>query len=155
VLDELLPGGFEHNVQSLRVVEKLENDVRGLNLTFECGTAFHPTRKTEPPPRWKSLSLSLADRIAYINHDIDTRGARVVLQDRALAAGMRSSTWQSAGKRINNDDSRRGVAELRQTGCAHERTRLCAVRRASREFMFERVYRNPIAKSEEEKVQSG
>ena len=71
VLNELVPGGFEHNVQSLRVVEFLENDGVGLNLTFEVRDGILHHKKSGTPATLEGKVVSVADRIAYLNHDID------------------------------------------------------------------------------------
>src|SRR6476619_2014766 len=82
VLDSLVPGGFRHYEQSLRVVDILENDGRGLNLTFEVrdGIGRHSKGKggspvgVEPAQRAATLEgqiMRVADLIAYVNHDID------------------------------------------------------------------------------------
>lgn len=71
MLDQLVPGGFQHNVQSLRVVEKLENNGKGLNLTFEVRDGILHHKKSGTPATLEGKVVSLADRIAYINHDID------------------------------------------------------------------------------------
>jgi len=70
-LDLLLPGGFRHNEQSARVVEYLENDGAGLNLTFEVldGILSHRTRCTPSTPEGKIVQIS--DKIAYMTHDVD------------------------------------------------------------------------------------
>ena len=70
VLDKLVPGGFKHNEQSLRVVEKLENGT-GLNLTFEVRDGIVNHKKDSHPCTLEGYVVSLADRIAYVNHDID------------------------------------------------------------------------------------
>ncbi|MBQ2191762.1 MAG: dNTP triphosphohydrolase, partial [Clostridia bacterium] len=70
VLNKLVPGGFEHNVQSLRIVEKLENGV-GLNLTFEVRDGILNHKKSGHPATLEGVCVSLADRVAYVNHDID------------------------------------------------------------------------------------
>ena len=82
VLDGLVPGGFRHYEQSLRVVDVLENDGQGLNLTFEVrdGIGRHSKGKQGSPvgldPEKRSATLEgqimrVADLIAYVNHDID------------------------------------------------------------------------------------
>ena len=152
VLDEILPGGFRHNEQSLRVVDRLEKDGEGLNLTWEVrrGILCHTG-----PDRAETLEgrlLRLADKIAYINHDIDDaiRGKIIYPMDIPLAVSQvlgfthdqRINTLtvdiieQSAGK----DDI------LQSEPCREAMHQL-------REFMFEYVYRNPVAKGEEGKAQ--
>lgn len=70
VLNRIVPGGFEHNKQSLRIVEKLENG-KGLNLTFEVRDGILNHKKSGHPSTLEGVVVSLADRIAYVNHDID------------------------------------------------------------------------------------
>ena len=152
VLDEILPGGFRHNEQSLRVVDRLEKDGEGLNLTWEVrrGILCHTG-----PGRAETLEgrlLRLADKIAYINHDIDDaiRGKIIYPMDIPLAVSQvlgfthdqRINTLtvdiieQSAGKDdiFQSEPCREAMHQLR-------------------EFMFEFVYRNPVAKGEEGKAQ--
>ena len=71
VLDMLSPTGFEHNVQSLRVVDVIEKDGRGLNLTAEVRDGILQHKSTGRPATLEGMAVSLADRIAYINHDIE------------------------------------------------------------------------------------
>ena len=92
VLDSLVPGGFRHYEQSLRVVDVLENDGRGLNLTWEVrdGIGRHSKGKegspvgVEPAKRAATLEgqiMRVADLIAYVNHDIDDAVRAGVMQD--------------------------------------------------------------------------
>src|SRR5713226_1703078 len=82
IIDQLMPGGFNHYIQSLRIVDLLENDGRGLNLTWEVrdGIAKHSKGKSGAPvgmPEAQRAStiegqiMRVADMIAYVNHDID------------------------------------------------------------------------------------
>src|ERR671923_1254546 len=95
VIDELMPGGFNHYEQSLRIVDVLENDGRGLNLTWEVrdGIARHSKGKEGAPvgvdPSKRSATLEgqimrVADLIAYVNHDIDDAVRAGVLKDSEL-----------------------------------------------------------------------
>src|SRR5213595_203174 len=94
VLDTLIPGGFRHYEQSLRIVDVLENDGRGLNLTWEVrdGIEKHSKGKSGPPvglpPDRRPATVEgqimrVADLIAYVNHDIDdaTRAGLLEPQD--------------------------------------------------------------------------
>ena len=153
VLAEIMPGGFAHNEQSLRVVERLEKNGEGLNLTYEVrrGILCHTG-----PGRAETLEgqiIRLADKIAYINHDIDDaiRGKIIYPMDIPLAASQVLGfthterinqltvdiIQQSAGRAeiLQSDPCREAMAELR-------------------ELMFEYVYRNPVAKGEEGKAQN-
>jgi dGTPase len=151
VLDELLPGGFEHNEQSLRVVEKLENDGEGLNLTFEVRDGILHHKKTGTPATLEGVVVSLADRIAYINHDIDDAIRAGVLKESDLPAECVRVLGNSHGKRINTmilDVVEQSAGKPAVTMSARMYEQFDALR----DFMFENVYKNPKAKSEEEKA---
>src|SRR3989440_4103535 len=94
VIDQLMPGGFNHYIQSLRIVDLLENDGRGLNLTWEVrdGIAKHSKGKSgasvgmAAAPRATTIEgqiMRVADLIAYVNHDIDdaTRAGLLKAED--------------------------------------------------------------------------
>lgn len=151
VLDELLPGGFEHNVQSLRVVEKLENDGVGLNLTFEVRDGILNHKKSGRPATLEGCVVSLADRIAYINHDIDDAIRAGVLRESDLPEESVRVLGNSHGKRINTM-----ILDVVNQSCDRPKiTMSAAIYRqfdALRDFMFDHVYKNPVAKSEEEKA---
>lgn len=151
VLDELLPGGFEHNVQSLRVVEKLENDGEGLNLTFEVRDGILHHKKNGTPATMEGFVVSLADRIAYINHDIDDAIRAGVLKESDLPPECVRVLGNSHGKRIN-------TMILDVVEQSFGKPRVCMSERmyqqfdTLRDFMFDNVYKNPKAKSEETKA---
>lgn len=151
VLDALLPGGFEHNVQSLRVVEKLENDGAGLNLTFEVRDGILHHKKNGTPATLEGVVVSLADRIAYINHDIDDAIRAGVLKESDLPDECIRVLGNSHGKRINSM-----ILDVVEQSAG--KPRVCMSERmyvqfdALRDFMFDNVYKNPKAKSEEEKA---
>lgn len=151
VLNELLPNGFEHNVQSLRVVEKLENDGEGLNLTFEVRDGILNHKKSGNPITLEGRVVSLADRIAYINHDIDDAIRAGVLKESDLPEECVRVLGHSHGKRINSMildvvDQSAGKPYVKMGESMFEQFD------ALRDFMFEHVYKNPKAKSEEEKA---
>lgn len=151
VLKRLLPGGFEHNEQSLRVVEKLENGGVGLNLTFEVRDGILHHKKSGTPATLEGAVVSFADRIAYINHDIDDSIRAGILSEKDIPAACVDVLGDSHGKRI--DTMIRDIVEQ-----STEKPTVCMSARvmeqfdALRNFMFERVYRNPAAKSEESKA---
>ncbi len=151
-LSELMPGGFAHNVQSLRVVERLENGGAGLNLTWEVRNGILCHTGEDPAATLEGRIIRLADQIAYINHDIDDaiRGGVLYPIDIPLALSQRLGF--SHGARIDalvTDiiETSRGKNIVEQS---EEYGRAMAELRA---FMFEAVYRNPAAKSEEGKAQ--
>ena len=152
VLAEIMPGGFAHNQQSLRVVDRLEKDGEGLNLSYEVrrGILCHTG-----PDRAETLEgrlLRLADKIAYINHDIDDaiRGKIIYPMDIPLAVSQVLGFTHS--ERINTLT----VDIITQSAGKNDILQSPACRDAMselREFMFESVYRNPVAKGEEGKAQ--
>ena len=109
-MGELLPEGFRHNEQSLRVVEKLENSGQGLNLTWEVreGILKHSkTREDILAEGWGTAStlegqiVKLADSIAYLNHDIADAIRAGLLRDEDLPASTREVLGTTHAKRIN------------------------------------------------------
>lgn len=151
VLGGLVPGGFEHNVQSLRVVEKLENDGRGLNLTFEVRDGILNHKKNGKPATLEGCVVSLSDRIAYVNHDIDDAIRAGVLSEEDLPRSCVKTLGATHANRINNmildvvkESFGRDAVRMSER-VAEEFDKL-------RDFMFERVYYNPAAKSEEGKA---
>lgn len=151
VLDELTPGGFEHNVQSLRVVEKLENDGAGLNLTYEVRDGIIHHKRNCHACTLEGHVVSFADRIAYINHDIDDAIRANVLKENELPETCVSVLGDTHSGRINTmilDVVEQSFDQpiIRMSPNVYEKFELL------RDFMFERVYKNPVAKSEENKA---
>ena len=152
VLNDLVPGGFEHNVQSLRVVEKLENDGKGLNLTFEVrdGILNHTSRGK--PATLEGCVVSISDRIAYINHDIDDAERAGILSEDMLPDSCRRLIGASHGERINNlivnvlNESKDQPFVRMGDGMWREFNKL-------RDFLFENLYHNRVAKAEEGKAE--
>ena len=152
VLGEIMPGGFRHNEQSLRVVDRLERDGEGLDLTWEVrrGILCHTG-----PDRAETLEgrlLRLADKIAYINHDIDDaiRGKIIYPMDIPLSVSQVLGFTHS--ERINAltvdiIEQSAGKDDILQSAQCRE------AMETLRDFMFEFVYRNPVAKGEEGKAQ--
>ncbi|MEA5060194.1 MAG: deoxyguanosinetriphosphate triphosphohydrolase [Clostridia bacterium] len=150
MLNELVPGGFEHNVQSLRVVEKLENNGKGLNLTFEVRDGILHHKRDGTPATLEGQVVSLADRIAYINHDIDDAIRASVISPADIPQRCNECMGSSHGERINSlicDILAQsfGTPQISMSSEMFNHFSLL------REFMFERVYLNHEAKKEEEK----
>ena len=151
VLDKLLPNGFTHNVQSLRVVEKLENNGEGLNLTFEVRDGILNHKKDGNPSTLEGKVVSFADRIAYINHDIDDSIRAGILKETDIPSSASNLLGHTHGQRIdsmitdvvfNSFDK----PAIRMSDEVHEQFNIL------RDFMFERVYTDKTAKSEENKA---
>jgi dGTPase len=164
VLDSLMPGGFRHYEQSLRIVDVLENDGRGLNLTWEVrdGIGRHSKGKDGSPvgvdPSQRAATLEgqimrVADLIAYVNHDIDDAVRGGVLRDEDLpraAVEVLGSTSSARIARMVKDvvtcTQRDEITEVRMSGEVLEATL------AMRAFLFDSVYENDIATAEFKKT---
>lgn len=141
---------FEHNVQSLRIVEKLENG-KGLNLTKEVRDGILNHKKGMHPSTLEGMAVNFADRIAYVNHDIDDAMRSGLFDESFLPKECTDILGTSYGERINSMvlgiiEESEGKAEL----CM--RVDIAEAMEGLRTFMFENVYFNPIVKSEEKKV---
>ena len=152
VLDGIMPGGFAHNRQSLRVVEKLEKEGEGLNLTWEVRRGILCHTGPEQAETLEGRIIRLADKIAYINHDIDDaiRGKIIFPMDIPLSVSQVLGFTHD--QRINTLT----VDVITQSAGKNDILQSPACREAMhqlREFMFEYVYRNPVAKGEEGKAQ--
>ncbi len=144
--------GFTHYKQSLRVVEHLENDGKGLNLTWEVrdGIANHTGKNMAST--LEGVIVKYADRIAYINHDIDDACRAGILSVQDIPRGLRDILGESHSTRINT----MVTSIIRQSTGRPQidmEPEVGAAMTALREFLFENVYRNPVAKSEEKKAQ--
>ena len=151
VLNSLLPNGFRHNEQSLRVVDKLENGGEGLNLTYEVRDGILNHKKSGHPCTLEGEVVSIADRIAYINHDIDDAIRAGILTEESLPKDCIAVLGNSHGKRIDTMihdvvDQSFDMPRIQMSDsvafCFNE----------LRDFMFAKVYTNRAAKSEEGKA---
>lgn len=148
-LDRCMEGGFRHYEQSLRVVDLLEKDGRGLNLTWEVrdGIVNHTTGVQAAT--WEGRIVRVADKVAYINHDIDDAIRAGVFSEQDIPAEITAVLGTTRNERFNtliasivensNDDIQMSAEAQQAFDCLHT-------------FMFERLYYNPIAKNEEKKV---
>lgn len=151
VMRKLFSPDFSHNMQGVRVVEKLENDGEGLNLTFEVrnGIACHTGK--EMPVTLEGAVIRYADRIAYINHDIDDALRAGILRQDEIPAELRAILGEKHGERINTMVSSVVSASMGKPQIAMEQD-IQEATDALREFLFARVYRDSIAKVEEVKA---
>ena len=150
VLDTLLSGGFQHNEQSLRVVEKLEGGA-GLNLTWEVRDGILNHKKDGKPHTLEGGVVSLADRIAYINHDIDDAIRAGVLAFSDMPKELVAILGATHGGRIHTMimdvvSESFGKPAINMSKSVGEATD------ALRSFLFKNVYVDSIAKREEGKA---
>jgi dGTPase len=154
ILNRLSPKGFRHNEQSLRVVDVLEKDGKGLNLTQEVreGILKHNSFKNDPPKTLEGKCVCLADRIAYINHDLNDALRAGVLTEKDLPKDIMDVLGATSRERINTAIS----SVYRQSYGKDLVAMEPEVEEAStklRTFMFERVYFTTFAQSEEVKAE--
>jgi len=164
VIDTLMPGGFNHYEQSLRIVDILEHDGQGLNLTWEVrdGIAKHSKGKSGAPVgmpaalRASTIEgqiMRVADLIAYVNHDIDDAIRADLLKAEDLPRDLVKVLGSSSSSRIGTlvkdvvtETIAGGLAEIRMS-----ETILQAVL-ALRSFLFDAVYENTVATAEFKKA---
>lgn len=150
-LNALMPGGFKHNEQSVRVVNHLEKNHRGLNLTAEVldGLACH-TAGTWAKTMEGGV-VRYADRIAYMNHDIEDAISAGVLTQQQLPADVLLVLGETKSERITTLIT--SLIENSQNGTLAMAPDVDAQYKALYAFMHNTVYVDPEAKAEEDKVE--
>lgn len=150
-LNDLCEDGFHHNEQSVRIVEKLEKNGEGLNLTWEVrdGILNHQTKTM--PHTLEGKIVRLSDKIAYINHDIDDAIRAQIMVEEDIPKELCDILGYSTKERLNtlihniitNSIGKDDIVMSEKVEKAMHQLR---------RFMFEHVYKNPIAKGEENKA---
>lgn len=146
-------GGFHHNEQSVRVVERLEKDGMGLNLTYEVrdGILKHQTKLV--PETLEGKIVRLSDKIAYINSDIDDSIRAGIIREETIPYWLTDVLGHSTKERLNTlvhdiVEHSEGKDDI----CMSEEVEKAMF--SLRQFMYENVYTNPLAKGEEKKVKN-
>lgn len=149
-LNALSPHGFRHYEQGVRVVELLEKGGRGLNLTWEVrnGILCHTRGPEAETPEGRLVKL--ADRVAYINHDIDDAIRAGVLREEELPQEAVRLLGNRRSERINTLVN--SLVENSGEGILRMAPDIQVAFDLMHRFMYEQVYRNPVAKAEEGKV---
>lgn len=147
-LMECFDSGFTHYYQSLRVVDKLEKGGKGLNLTFEVRDAIVNHSGSNSASTLEGKIIKFADRIAYINHDIDDAIRAKILRPDDLPKKLTGILGDTHSKRIGTLVSSVIEQSTGKNDIIMEDTIHSAMLEL-REFLFEKVYRNPEAKGEE------
>ena len=139
---------FCHNEQSLRVVDVLENDGQGLNLTYEVRNGILCHTGEEWPETLEGMVVRRADQIAYVNHDIDDAVRAGILTNGDIPDSVSDVLGHNHSQRINTlvTDA---IFTSREAGTVMLSPAVDNALKELRTFMFERVYRNPVAKGEE------
>lgn len=152
VLDKICTGGFAHYKQSVRVVEVLENEGQGLNLTWEVRDGIKNHRTSGHPSTLEGCIVRLSDKIAYINHDIDDAIRARMFVEEDLPACYTDILGHSVRERLNNliHNIIHNSFEKPEIIMSPEMEKAM---QGLRTWMFENVYKNEIPKAEEGKAQ--
>ncbi len=151
-LNRICPGGFQHHLQSIRVVEILEKHGKGLNLTEEVRDGIRNHQTEGNPSTLEGKIVRLCDKIAYINHDIDDAIRAQIIKEEEIPREFTDILGHSLGERldtlthdiIENSDNR---GDITMTPAIE------SAMRSLRGYMFESVYTNKKAKSQEEQAE--
>lgn len=151
-LDNICPYGFKHSDQSVRMVDILEKNGQGLNLTFEVrdGILHHQTEGM--PSTLEGKIVRFSDKIAYIHHDMDDAVRGGILKEGDVPKEIGDVVGYTTGERLDHF-----IHDIVTTSFGKDdimmSTPVAVAMKKLREFMFERVYMNPEAKSEEKKAE--
>ncbi len=150
-LQECYDPDFTHYKQSLRVVEKLEKNGAGLNLTWEVRDGIVNHTGENMASTLEGVIVKFADRIAYINHDIDDACRAGILDPKDIPIEISEVLGDGHSTRINTMVSSI-IEESHDKPYIRMSEDVRSATDALRAFLFEHVYRNPIAKSEDAKA---
>ncbi|MBQ6322950.1 MAG: deoxyguanosinetriphosphate triphosphohydrolase [Lachnospiraceae bacterium] len=150
-LNEVCPLGFAHYEQSVRIVELLEKNGEGLNLTKEVrdGILNHTTKGS--PFTLEGQIVRYCDKIAYINHDIDDAERAGILREEDIPAHFRDAMGYTTRQRLNTL-----IHDVIGNSLGKDKIQMSVGMESMiydlRSFMFTHVYQNPLAKGEESKA---
>lgn len=150
-LTEVTGKKFRHNEQSLRVVDILERDGVGLNLCQEVRMGILGHTGSYIPETVEGRIVRFSDRIAYINHDIDDAIRGGILNNSDIPRSISRVLGETHRDRINTLVTNL-ILTTKASGTLQMEPQIAKAMDDLREFMFERVYRNPVAKGEESKA---
>jgi dGTPase len=151
-LNRVCRGGFEHHLQSIRVVELLEKNGQGLNLTMEVRDGIKNHQTVGNPSTLEGKVVRLSDKIAYINHDIDDAIRGHIITEEDIPKEYTAVLGHNPKERLNalihdivlNSDGKNDIMMSKPVEEAMINLR---------EYMFQSVYTNPIAKGQEAKAE--
>ena len=151
-LNSACPSGFRHSEQSLRIVDKLEKDGRGLNLTWEVRDGIRNHGTSCHPATLEGQIVRLCDKISYIHHDMDDAIRAGILNEDDVPGDLRDLLGHSTRERLNtfvhdivNTSSGMGKVEMSPA--------IAEAMKDLRTFMFENLYTNAAAKGEDNKAE--
>ena len=147
ILNELCEEGYRHNEQSVRIVEKLEKDGKGLNLTWEVRDGILNHQTSMMPHTLEGKIVRLSDKIAYINHDIDDAIRAKVMSEEDIPLEIRKVLGMTTKERLNTLIHNIIMNSMGKNDI------VMSEEQDLRKFMFQKVYTNPAAKGEEAKAE--
>lgn len=152
-LNEIYAGGFKHNEQSVRIIERLEREGKGLNLTWEVrdGILNHQTKTI--PHTLEGKIVRISDKIAYVNSDFDDAIRAQLLCEEDIPLELRKVLGFDTKSRLNHLIHDLIINSMDKEDISLSQETFEALREL-RKFMFEHVYKNPIAKVEEIKAKA-
>ena len=151
VLNALCEDGFRHNEQSVRIVERLEKDGEGLNLTWEVRDGIRNHQTSTTPHTLEGKIVRLSDKIAYINHDIDDAIRAQIMVKEDIPKELRDILGHTTRERLNTLIHNIVINSIGKDDICMSKEVEDAMY-SLRRFLFEHVYKNPAAKREEEKA---
>ncbi|MFV0529318.1 MAG: deoxyguanosinetriphosphate triphosphohydrolase [Lachnospiraceae bacterium] len=150
-LNSVADHGFEHCMQSLRVVDVLEKNGKGLNLTWEVRDGIVNHRISGRPATLEGQIVRICDKITYMHHDMDDARRAGILTESDIPITLRMLLGDSMRERLNTL-----IHDLVQSSLGQERISMSEEMSAGmqqlRDIMFQSVYQNPVAKKEENKA---
>lgn len=150
-LNQVCPEGFAHFKQSVRVVERLEKDGEGLNLSWEVRDGIRNHRTSGSPSTLEGQVVRLSDKIAYIHHDMDDAQRAGLISEDDIPITLRLQLGETTKERLNtliHDIVNASEGRDHVTMSAEVGEAMAELRR----LMFANVYKNPKAKTEEMKA---
>lgn len=151
-LNRVCPYGFVHSDQSVRTVEFLEKDGQGLNLTFEVRDGIKNHQTASMPETLEGKIVRLSDKIAYIHHDMDDAIRANLLTDADVPKRIGEVIGYTTRERLDHFIHDIVVnSSGKDDICMSEP--VAEAMRELRQFMFDNIYQNPLAKGEESKAE--
>lgn len=151
-LDRVCPLGFSHNVQSLRLVDVLERDGKGLNLSWEVRDGILNHQTSGSPSTLEGRIVRLSDKIAYFHHDMDDAMRAGILTEEDVPEEITSVVGKTTGERLDHF-----IHDLIRTSQGKPVIAMsppvAQAMKDMRAFMHRRVYADPVAKAEEHKAE--
>ncbi len=151
-LNRVCPLGFEHSEQSVRTVDRLEKAGQGLNLTYEVRDGILNHQTIGNPHTLEGKIVRFSDKIAYIHHDMDDAVRGGILKESDVPKEIQDVIGSSTGARLDHFIHDIVTTSMGKNDILMSEPVAEAMKKI-RQFMFERVYQNPEAKSEEAKAE--